>query len=170
MSNSRRYRGHRAGSFHTTDMSELIELRARQRTFHGAYSRSAMGNLGYALTILRLFDHRFYKVGLLFAILGCLLFVIAFLRSRHSQHDFADPQEPEPQAESSETEVDGDSVHTHVNAESPNAPSKIPIQTVGQENTRVFGRPFITAGWIVLAVSGVVAAVEIGLLVLILQI
>ncbi|KAK0440154.1 hypothetical protein EV421DRAFT_2084080 [Armillaria borealis] len=146
MSNTRRYRGHRAGSFHTTDMSELVELRARQRTFHGAYSRSAMGNLGYALTILRLFDHRFYKVGLLFAILGCLLFIIAFLRSRHSQHDFADPQEPEPQAESSETE------------------------TVGQENTRVFGRPFITAGWIVLAVSGVVAAVEIGLLVLILQI
>ncbi len=42
-------------------MSELVELRARQRTFHGAYSRSAMGNLGYALTILRLFDHRFYK-------------------------------------------------------------------------------------------------------------
>ncbi|KAK0477137.1 hypothetical protein IW261DRAFT_1401400 [Armillaria novae-zelandiae] len=146
MSNSRRYRGHRAGSFHTTDMSELVELRARQRTFHGAYSRSAMGNLGYALTILRLFDHRFYKVGLLFAILGCLLFIIAFLRSRHSQHDFADPQEPEPQAGSSEAE------------------------TVGQENTRVFGRPFITAGWIVLAVSGVVAAVEIGLLVLILQI
>ncbi|KAK0457124.1 uncharacterized protein EV420DRAFT_1621180 [Desarmillaria tabescens] len=153
----RRYRGHRARSFHTTDMSELVELRARQRTFHGAYSRSAMGNLGYALTILRLFDHRFYKVGLLFAILGCLLFIIAFLRSRHSQHDFADPQEPEPepQTESPETEADGDSV---------------PIQTVGQENTRVFGRPFITAGWIVLAVSGVVTAVEIGLLVLILQI
>lgn len=66
--------------------------------------------------------------------------------------------------------MDGDSVHTRVNAENSNAPSKVPIQTVGQENTRVFGRPFITAGWIVLAVSGVVAAVEIGLLVLILQI
>ncbi len=72
--------------------------------------------------------------------------------------------------ESSEAEVDGDSVHTRVNAENSNVPSKVPIQTVGQENTRVFGRPFITAGWIVLAVSGVVAAVEIGLLVLILQI
>lgn len=41
------------------------------------------------------------------------------------------------------------------------------IRTRGQENTRVFGRPFITAGWVVLSVAGAVAAVEIGLLVLI---
>lgn len=33
---------------------------------------------------------------------------------------------------------------------------------------RVFGRPFVTAGWIVVAVSGVVAIVEAGLLALIL--
>lgn len=44
------------------------------------------------------------------------------------------------------------------------------VQTVGQEGTRIFGRPFITAGWIVVAVSIVVAAVEIGLLVLVLDI
>lgn len=44
------------------------------------------------------------------------------------------------------------------------------ISTAGQQNTRVFGRPFITAGWIVLAVAGVVATVEIGLLVLVFKV
>ena len=38
-----------------------VELRARQRTFDGAYGRSALSNLGYALTVLRLFDKRFHQ-------------------------------------------------------------------------------------------------------------
>jgi uncharacterized membrane protein YidH (DUF202 family) len=143
------------------DINELVELRARQRTFHGAYSRTALGNLGSSLTILRLFDRRFYrsesppslksphnsllwKVGVLFAVLGALLFILAFLRARHSKHDFADRWRTEQRHEPA-------------------------LKTVGQEGTRIFGRPFITAGWIVLAVSCVVATVEIGLLVLILQ-
>ena len=43
------------------DVNELVELRARQRTFHGAYSRTAIGALGYALTILRLFDPAYHR-------------------------------------------------------------------------------------------------------------
>ncbi len=38
-----------------------VEVRARQRTFDGAYGRSALSNLGYALTVLRLFDERFHR-------------------------------------------------------------------------------------------------------------
>ncbi|KAL0952607.1 hypothetical protein HGRIS_006862 [Hohenbuehelia grisea] len=144
---SHRYRGHRAESFQPVDVNELVELRARQRTFHGAYSRTALGSLGYALTILRLFDKRFYRIGLLFAILGGLMFVLAFLRSRHSRHDFADRDKEESSYGA-----------PHVR------------KTVGQEGKRIFGRPFVTAGWIVIGVSGVVAAVEIGLLVLVLRI
>ncbi|KAJ7573985.1 hypothetical protein C8J56DRAFT_476105 [Mycena floridula] len=140
---SHRYRGHRADSFKPSDLNELVELRARQRTFHGAYSRTAIGNLCYALTILRLFDTRFYKIGLLFAVLGAVLFVLAALRARHSKHDFADS-------------------HTNGSIEA--------IHTVGQEGTRIFGRPFMTAGWIVVAVSLVVAAVELALFVLILKV
>jgi len=54
-------RGHRQQSYIASDINELVEIRARQRTFHGAYSRTALGSLGYALTILRLFDTRFRK-------------------------------------------------------------------------------------------------------------
>ncbi|KAF5375346.1 hypothetical protein D9615_007934 [Tricholomella constricta] len=144
---SRRYRGHRANSFKAVDLNELVELRARQRTFYGAYSRTAISNLGSALTVLRLFDRRFYRIGILFAVLGSLLMVLSFLRARHSDHDFSDRWKEEERQQ------------RHQNA----------IQTVGQEGTRIFGRPFITAGWIVLGVALVVAVVEVVLLVLILQ-
>ncbi|TFK36568.1 hypothetical protein BDQ12DRAFT_686631 [Crucibulum laeve] len=145
MSTARRtYRGHRRHSFVAADVNELVELRARQRTFHGAYSRTALGALGYALTILRLFDREFHRIGLLFAILGGLLFVLAFLRSRHSRHDFADRNKEDD---------------SHLQG----------IKTVGQDGGRIFGRPFVTAGWSVLQVTAVVAAVEIGMLVLILR-
>ncbi|KAJ3727507.1 hypothetical protein F5878DRAFT_547044 [Lentinula raphanica] len=140
--------GHRAQSFFASDLNELVEIRARQRTFYGAYFRTALGNLGYALTILRLFDSRFYRIGLLFTILGALLFVLSFLRDRHSRHDFADPR--------------GRALYGSYEPEDI-------IQTVGQKGTRIFGRPFVTAGWIVISVAFVVFAVEIGLLVLILK-
>jgi hypothetical protein len=92
---------------------------------------------------------------LLFAVLGAALYVLAFLRSRHSRHDFADYDKPE-------------SVGTPSTARAAN--SRSVIRTKGQESTRIFGRPFVTAGWIVVGVTGVVAGVEIGLLVLVLKI
>lgn len=82
------------------------------------------------------------SVGILYAVLSGLLFVVAFFRSRHSRHDFAD------------YDKDGESSY--------------PIVTIGQDRSRIFGRPFITAGWIVVGVTVVVACVEICLLVLIL--
>lgn len=38
-----------------------VELRARQRTFDGAYTRTAIGTLGYTIVVLKLFDERFYR-------------------------------------------------------------------------------------------------------------
>ena len=87
-----------------------------------------------------------YSVGALYAVLSGLLFVIAFFRSRHSRHDFAD----------------------YDKEDSPSEESSHPIVTIGQDRSRIFGRPFATAGWIVVGVTVVVAIVEICLLVLIL--
>lgn len=83
-------------------------------------------------------------VGIVYTILAGLLFVVSYLRHRHSRHDFSDPG------------------CKQVERGSP---------TVGQTGAgkRVFGRPVVTAGWIVVSVSVVVACVEIGLLVLVLQ-
>ena len=67
---------------------------------------TALGILGYSLAVLRLFDRKFYaqltlflslnalhliiSVGLIYAALVFLLSVYAFLRARHSRHDYAD--------------------------------------------------------------------------------
>ncbi|KAI9508359.1 hypothetical protein F5148DRAFT_1275780 [Russula earlei] len=143
MTAQHRYRGHRRRSFICADVGQLVELRAHQRTYDGAYMRTALGMLGYSLTVLRLFDRHFYRIGLVFAILAFLLCACAFFRARHTRHNY----------------VDGD------NADDPSNMSAIP--TVGQEHMQSFGRPFITAGRIVALVACVVAATEIALFILI---
>ncbi|TCD62327.1 hypothetical protein EIP91_007067 [Steccherinum ochraceum] len=140
MSRPRRlYRGHRADSFHPEDVAELIELRARERTFDGAYSRTAVGCLSFAVTVLRLFDRRLFRIGIVYVVLAVALYGFSYLRGRRSRHDFADQYLSE----------------------------KPPIVTQGQQNKRIFGRPFVTPGWHVLGVFLTVLGIEIGLLVLI---
>ncbi|KAF8506531.1 hypothetical protein F5888DRAFT_1643051 [Russula emetica] len=140
-----RYHGHRRDSFICADVGELVELRAHQRTYNGAYVRTALGILGYSLAVLRLFDRKFYRIGLLYAALAFFLSICAFLRARHSRHDYADRNDT------------GDTT---------NIPA---IRTVGQDHKQSFGRPFMTAGRIVALVASIVAATEIVLLVLVSQ-
>lgn len=84
-------------------------------------------------------------VGLLYAALAFLLSVCAFLRARHTRHNYADRNDT------------GDTTSIHA------------IRTVGQDHKQLFGRPFVTAGRIVALVVCIVAATEIVLLVLVLQ-
>jgi hypothetical protein len=85
-------------------------------------------------------------VGLLYAVLAGSLYIISFLRARHSQHDFADGWQQDSSSNGGA------------------------VSTVGQDNGRVFGRPFKTAGNFVIAVGVAVAAIEIGLLVLVMRV
>ncbi|KAH9044303.1 hypothetical protein EDB85DRAFT_1884839 [Lactarius pseudohatsudake] len=96
------------------DVDQLVDLRARQRTS---------------------------KVGLLYAFLAVFICVCAFLRGRHSQHDFAD------------------------GCDDDTAPLLM-IPTVRQEHWhgQSFWRPFVTAGRIVALVACVAAATELALL------
>ena len=79
-------------------------------------------------------------VGLVFLVLAVMLAILAFLRNRRSYHDFADQHRP------------------------------VAVGNTSGGGTRVFGRAFVTAGWIVVAVTAVVGIVEVALLVLVLQI
>ncbi|KAG1829339.1 hypothetical protein EV424DRAFT_1382255 [Suillus variegatus] len=139
------YRGHRADSYKPIDVLELGELRARNRTFNGAYRRTAIAALGYALTALRLCDSRFLRIGIVYVVLSILLFALGFIRARQSQHDFSD-------------------------GSTTSALYEQALPTVGQEDKREYGRPFITAGRDVIAVGALVMIVEILLLVFVLQI
>lgn len=73
-------------------------------------------------------------------VLSAVLYVLSYVRQRHSQHDFADHATIHPA-----------------------------LLTKGQETQRIFGRPFVTAGWIVVLLSTVVAVIELTLFVLVLD-
>merc|ERR1711964_334167 len=51
---------HRARSVVLT-AQELVEIRAAQRTFEGAYIRTALGQFSFALVVLKIFTAEFYS-------------------------------------------------------------------------------------------------------------
>ncbi|KAK9894853.1 hypothetical protein P389DRAFT_85436 [Cystobasidium minutum MCA 4210] len=90
------YHGHRRASFITKDIDELTELRARQRTFEGAYQRTALGMAVYACIILKIFSKPFAKIGIIYVVMAALLILISIARRRQSMHDFADQYQKGP--------------------------------------------------------------------------
>jgi len=66
---------------------------ARERTFDGAYWRTAMKSFSMGMLIIRLFTQSFYKVGILFVAFGMAMLGIAFLR-RKAAGDVFDQRKP----------------------------------------------------------------------------
>jgi len=64
--------------------TELVEIRARQRTFEGAYWRTCLASFNFALIVLRVFDKSFFKIGIVFIVYGgVMLFIAAVRRQRN---------------------------------------------------------------------------------------
>jgi hypothetical protein len=75
-------RRHRANSVVLTS-AELVEIRAAQRTFEGAYIRTAIGQFSFALIVLKIFTAEFYSIGALFSVFGAgILFISLFRRQQ----------------------------------------------------------------------------------------
>lgn len=53
-----------------------LDVRAHQRTYEGAYTRTAIGALSFAILILKLFSKEFLPVGTVYSIYGSILFFI----------------------------------------------------------------------------------------------
>ncbi|KAJ2851367.1 hypothetical protein IWW36_001134 [Coemansia brasiliensis] len=66
----------------TWTAAELLEVRARERTFDGAYWRTSVGLFGASLVILRVFGLAFFPVGVVFLALGLSFLGIGLVR-RH---------------------------------------------------------------------------------------
>ncbi|KAM0747516.1 hypothetical protein T439DRAFT_292826, partial [Meredithblackwellia eburnea MCA 4105] len=116
--------GHRRQSFTGVDEDELVEMRARQRTFDGAYVRTALGNYGYAMIVLKIFSAEFARIGLLYVILASLLLLTSLKRKQRSDDDLAD-----------------------------NFKSSLPSTQVSQDGKRIWGRPFKTSGVVVVLIG-----------------
>ncbi|KAK3337111.1 hypothetical protein B0T19DRAFT_60920 [Cercophora scortea] len=94
---------HRARSVVLTSQ-ELVEIRAAQRTFEGAYMRTALSQFSFALIILKIFTSEFYTIGALFAVYGGAIMLVAIYRRYEGHSQFFDKEEID---EESYSESDG---------------------------------------------------------------
>ncbi len=82
----------------------LVEVRAAQRTFEGAYMRTALSQFSLSLIILKIFTSEFYSVGALFAVYGAAVMLVAAYRRYEGNRQFFDDEVTE---EESYAEADG---------------------------------------------------------------
>src|SRR2546430_457195 len=68
--------------------SELVELRASQRTFEGAYFRTSLSLFSFSLLVLKIFTQEFYPIGVLFSCYGVLVMFIAAFRRQEGNRQF----------------------------------------------------------------------------------
>ncbi|CAN9226635.1 unnamed protein product [Alternaria alternata] len=68
-----------------TTKTQLVEIRAAQRTFEGAYVRTAIGQFSFALVVLKIFTAEFYSIGALFAVYGAGILFISLFRRQQGQ-------------------------------------------------------------------------------------
>ncbi|KAI1295830.1 hypothetical protein F5Y03DRAFT_399171 [Xylaria venustula] len=66
----------------------LVEIRAAQRTFEGAYMRTALSQFSFALIILKVFTSEFYAIGALFAVYGATIMLCALYRRYEGNKQF----------------------------------------------------------------------------------
>ncbi|KAJ4295990.1 hypothetical protein N0V88_004692 [Collariella sp. IMI 366227] len=72
----------------------LVEIRAAQRTFEGAYMRTALSQFSFALVVLRIFTSEFYPIGALLACYGAAVLLVAVYRRYEGNRQFFDCEEP----------------------------------------------------------------------------
>jgi uncharacterized membrane protein YidH (DUF202 family) len=70
--------------------TELTEIRAAQRTFEGAYVRTALGQFSFALVVLKIFTAEFYSIGALFAVYGAGVLFASLYRRMQGNRQFFD--------------------------------------------------------------------------------
>ncbi|CAP69402.1 uncharacterized protein PODANS_1_10670 [Podospora anserina S mat+] len=121
---------HRARSVVLTSQ-ELVEIRAAQRTFEGAYMRTALSQFSFALVILKIFTSEFYPIGALFACYGTAIMLVAIYRRYEGNRQFFDSVESEDESSSGEEN-------------DPATPTGLTVR--GRRRTLVVKKKFRTSG------------------------
>ncbi|KAG8900965.1 hypothetical protein FRC00_009834 [Tulasnella sp. 408] len=107
-----------------------------------------------------------HQVGLLYVILAAALYLCAIIRRRKSRHDFADSIKGRPSLRWDEDDMYAPRTDDETGTEAAARRKK----DASALRKRVFGAPFVTAGWVVILVTATVATIEIALLVLLLAV
>ncbi|KAK5990746.1 hypothetical protein PT974_09016 [Cladobotryum mycophilum] len=85
---------HRARSVILTN-EELVEIRASQRTFEGAYMRTALGLFSFSLVVLKIFTDEFYPIGALVAAYASAILLVAAYRRYQGHRQFFVAESPD---------------------------------------------------------------------------
>lgn len=56
--------------------STKLDVRAHQRTYEGAYTRSAVGCLSFSIVIIKLFSKEFLPIGVIYTLYGSILYFL----------------------------------------------------------------------------------------------
>lgn len=68
-----------------------LDVRAHQRTYEGAYTRTAIGCLSFSILIIKLFSTEFLPIGTVYTAYGCLFYFIGVVKA-HSVDIFYNPK------------------------------------------------------------------------------
>ena len=57
------------------------DIRAHQRTYEGAYTRTAVGCLAFSILLIKVFSKEFLPLGTIYTIYGCLLYFLGVVKA-----------------------------------------------------------------------------------------
>lgn len=63
------------------DNGPKLDVRAHQRTYEGAYTRTAILCLSFSIVIIKLFSPEFLPIGTVYTAYGCLLYFIGVIKA-----------------------------------------------------------------------------------------
>ena len=63
--------------------AQKLDIRAHQRTYHGAYVRTCIGCLSFSLLVMKLFSREFMSIGVVFQIYSIIICLIGYSRSHN---------------------------------------------------------------------------------------
>lgn len=68
---------------HLDDLSNglRLDVRAHQRTYEGAYTRTAISCLSFSIVIIKLFSAEFLPIGTVYSAYGCLLYFMGVIKA-----------------------------------------------------------------------------------------
>lgn len=67
-----------------------LDVRAHQRTYEGAYTRTAISCLSFSIVITKLFSAEFLPIGTVYTAYGCLLYFIGVAKA-HTVDTYYNP-------------------------------------------------------------------------------
>lgn len=149
-------RAKRRGAYQLLSTNDKLDLRAAQRTFDGAYVRTALGQMYFSLTIMRIFQREFFSIGIACCVLALCLILIAVMRyelSLRCENEFLEAV----------LQVRGGGAQAQESADAPDEPRS--AQPRQSDSVALLPR-FHTAGHVVLLTVLVTLAVDIAIIIL----